>query len=108
MPIFESFLSSKYSLVKVERPGKSSTNLYNELIESLTRYNLGEIITGLIIKVIENILEKHPELKLLINTEDVELVVGTIVDTAEMSIDYVRYNWNWKKCFPCCTKSGED
>lgn len=75
---------------------KKSRNLTD-----LLRTHLEEILTVLVVKTID-LLQKHiPELYIYkLNEEDIKLIVGTIVDTAEWSIKITRKSW--KKIFLCC------
>lgn len=70
-------------------------------LRNLLKDHFEEILTVLVIKAVKYIKINMPELDIIgLNDEDIELIVGTIVDTAEWSIDLVKKNWF--KWFPCC------
>ena len=82
---------------------KTLNSNQSEKLRHLLRDHIEEILTVLVVKAV-NAMRKHvPELDIIeLNEEDIELIVGTIVDTAEWSINMSKKNlFKW---FPYCAK----
>ena len=70
-------------------------------LKDLLVNHLEEILTVLIIKALEQIKKHFPDLSTInLSQDDIELIVNTIIDTAEWSINITKKKWS--KWIPCC------
>jgi hypothetical protein len=73
----------------------------NEKLKDLLRLHMEELLTVLVVKAIQKLTEKYPLLDLVdLQEDDIELIVGTIIDTAEWSIQSLSKKCS---CLPFCS-----
>jgi hypothetical protein len=56
-------------------------------LKDILKDNMTEILTILILQSLNDVLNKHPSLNMVITKEEIEYIVTIIVETAEFSID---------------------
>lgn len=92
--VLKMLYNKNYKFKKVD--GNQSKKLKDLLVN-----HLEEILTVLIIKALEQIKKHFPDLSTInLSQDDIELIVNTIIDTAELSINITKKKWS--KWIPCC------
>lgn len=80
---------------------KKIDNDKSRLLKELLKENMEELLTSLVAKALDKMKDKHPDTFFTnMDEEDIELIVGTIVDTAEWSIEIAKEKWS--KFCSCC------
>ena len=94
--MFSFLVKLKDNKFKFEGLSSEESNKLKELIKE----DLDNFLTNLVVKAIKIIKKRAPNLAGKINENDIRLIVGTIVDTANFSIEIIE-----DKCpsiFVCC------
>ena len=77
---------------------KSLNEEKSRQLKDLLSDHMHEILTYLVVTAVDALKKKNKNFDIIgLNEEDIELIVGTIVDTAEWAINLTPSNW-----FSCC------